>query len=200
MRQLLDCAGKAQRRPLHYPQIGLLIRRIPKGFRNKAQGCEARATLGQPGQRSTTPTGLRHATPCHNPVGVGYGIAHISQGSSCLATLGGRSQSLWDWPQPLAKLWVMERRQRSFRADGAFRHFNPLGACKSGVALRFPPQSKKARGPRTSPFAISKPGGKCPPDTSGARRCVENRCKRVFHPGWRADGCHSAIRPRRAEG
>jgi len=32
---------------------------IPKGFRLKAQGCEARATLGLIGHPSTTPTGLR---------------------------------------------------------------------------------------------------------------------------------------------
>src|SRR6266478_668770 len=33
--------------------------RIPKGFRNKAQGCEGRATLGKGGGCFTTPTGLR---------------------------------------------------------------------------------------------------------------------------------------------
>src|SRR6185369_2996298 len=35
-----------------------LLKRIPKGFRNKAQGCEGRATLGRGGWRLTTPTGL----------------------------------------------------------------------------------------------------------------------------------------------
>ena len=34
--------------------------RIPTGFRLKAQGCEARATLGQPSNIITTPTGLWH--------------------------------------------------------------------------------------------------------------------------------------------
>src|SRR5258708_1989126 len=32
-----------------------------------------------------------------NPVGVAGGVRSISQGSSCLATLGWRTQSLWDW-------------------------------------------------------------------------------------------------------
>src|SRR6266704_2547719 len=32
--------------------------RIPKGFRNKAQGCEGRATLGKGARCFTTPTGL----------------------------------------------------------------------------------------------------------------------------------------------
>src|SRR6266699_3537771 len=36
-----------------------LLERIPKGFRNKAQGCEGRATLGKGGRCFTTPTGLR---------------------------------------------------------------------------------------------------------------------------------------------
>src|SRR6266566_8025991 len=35
------------------------LERIPKGFRNKAQGCEGRATLGKGGRYFTTPTGLR---------------------------------------------------------------------------------------------------------------------------------------------
>src|SRR5258708_36258175 len=35
------------------------VGRIPKGFRNKAQGCEGRATLGKGGRCFTTPTGLR---------------------------------------------------------------------------------------------------------------------------------------------
>src|SRR6266700_5130601 len=34
------------------------LERIPKGFRNKAQGCEERATLGKGGRCFTTPTGL----------------------------------------------------------------------------------------------------------------------------------------------
>src|SRR5882672_2127791 len=83
------------------PTSSLRNPRIPKGFGNKAQGCEARATLGQPGRKPTTPTGLRHARGDRrlNPVGVGMILTAISQGSSCLATLGWRTQSLWDWPK-----------------------------------------------------------------------------------------------------
>jgi len=33
------------------------LHRIPKGFRNKAQGCEARATLGYPGENRVNPNG-----------------------------------------------------------------------------------------------------------------------------------------------
>jgi hypothetical protein len=33
----------------------------------------------------------------------------LTQGSSCLATLGWRTQSLWDCPQKLTKIWVMTR-------------------------------------------------------------------------------------------
>ena len=36
--------------------------RIPTGFRPKAQGCEGRATLGQPSKPTTTPTGLCQPT------------------------------------------------------------------------------------------------------------------------------------------
>src|SRR6266478_4009779 len=45
--------------------------RIPKGFRNKAQGCEERATLGSRVRSMTTLKGLRPATTAvprgHNP-------------------------------------------------------------------------------------------------------------------------------------
>src|SRR6266853_733257 len=49
-------------------------RRIPKGFRNKAQGCEERATLGSCVRSMTTLKGLRPtattARQGRNPVGV----------------------------------------------------------------------------------------------------------------------------------
>src|SRR6266436_6017462 len=48
-----------------------LLDRIPTGFRNKAQGCEGRATLGKGGRYFTTPTGLRLGCAAvavgHNP-------------------------------------------------------------------------------------------------------------------------------------
>ncbi len=77
--------------------------RIPTGFRPKAQGCEERATLGH--RRTNTPN--RNAVAaipissaargiCHNPVGVDDNLIPFTQGSSCVATLGWRTQSLWD--------------------------------------------------------------------------------------------------------
>ena len=60
------------------------FRRIPTGFRPKAQGCESRATLGN-----------RHHG-IYNPVGVGNSVVTVSQGSSCLATLGFGPESRWD--------------------------------------------------------------------------------------------------------
>jgi hypothetical protein len=63
--------------------------KIPTGFRPKAQGCEARATLGHRPQTSPTPTGL---CPCGkygcNPVGVENHFSRFTQGSSFVATLG----------------------------------------------------------------------------------------------------------------
>ena len=70
---------------------------IPKGFRHKAQGCEGRATLGLPRRDRPTPTGLgrllshEDATPLELKV-----CSALSQGSSFLATLGWRTQSLRD--------------------------------------------------------------------------------------------------------
>src|SRR5438093_10680357 len=74
-------------------------RGIPTGFWNKAQGCEERATLGRLWEIPPTATGLRHVTFVHgrNPVGVVVGRGMVTQGSSFLATLGWRTQSLWDW-------------------------------------------------------------------------------------------------------
>ena len=76
-----------------------VVQRIPTGFRPPAQGCEARATLGYPSQFAPTPTGLRRlrSEPGHNPVGVAPHPVSLTQGSSCLATLGWRTQALWAW-------------------------------------------------------------------------------------------------------
>ncbi len=93
--------------------------RIPKGFRRKAQGCacrggaqrrrEARATLGRRGKMFFNPERVGPVPGCiciasakvagrgHNPFGVADPACRFSQGSSCLATLGWRTQSRWDW-------------------------------------------------------------------------------------------------------
>ena len=79
--------------------------RIPTGFRPKAQGCDAGATLGRRHAKITNRNAVAAIlfSPaargiCHNPVGVDENLIPLSQGSSCLATLGGRPESRWDSP------------------------------------------------------------------------------------------------------
>jgi hypothetical protein len=84
-----------------------VVRRIPTGFRLKAQGCEVgqsgsdRATLGQrPARRPSrnAVAAIPIATISHqhrqNPVGVSRDVRSFTQGSS--ATLGWRPESPWD--------------------------------------------------------------------------------------------------------
>ena len=80
---------------------------ILKGFRPKAQGCEARATLGQHPQNISNRNAVA-ALPVlsttrgigHNPVGVVSHLNSFTQGSSSPfrlgSTLGWRTQSRWD--------------------------------------------------------------------------------------------------------
>jgi len=85
------------RPPDHYPQLRVKFRPIPTGLRPSALGCEARATLGRKRKTSQPQRGcVRTPCRCRNPVGVeGYCIS-VSQGSSCLTTLGFETESLWD--------------------------------------------------------------------------------------------------------
>ena len=50
--------NRAGKRAEHYTQVVKVFSRIPKGFRNKAQGCEERATLGKSGERNLNPNGV----------------------------------------------------------------------------------------------------------------------------------------------
>jgi len=77
-------------------------RRIPKGFRLEAQGCEERATLGLRWGGWSNPervppafrlSGLRNSAATLS--GLEF-LGAVTQGSSFLATLGWRTQSLWD--------------------------------------------------------------------------------------------------------
>ena len=81
--------------------------RIPKGFRTKAQGCEERAALGNsPEPRANPERGPERVVALFDPErreprpqpfqGWVYARVH-TQGSSFLATLGWRTQSLRDW-------------------------------------------------------------------------------------------------------
>ena len=76
---------------------------IPTGFRPKAQGCDAGATLGIRPQNvfnrdavAVIPSSPGALGICHNPVGVGGNKFLFTQGSSFLATLGCMPESLWD--------------------------------------------------------------------------------------------------------
>ena len=76
---------------------------IPTGFRPKAQGCDAGATLGIRPQNifnrdavAAIPSSSGALGICHNPVGVGGNKFLFTQGSSFLATLGCMPESLWD--------------------------------------------------------------------------------------------------------
>jgi hypothetical protein len=83
---------------------------IPKGLCPPAQGCEARATLGDDDKKIANPNGVGawgHGKDGRNPVGVGNSRAMFSQGSLALlrqkhfggqATLGFEAESLWDSP------------------------------------------------------------------------------------------------------
>src|SRR6266478_5300626 len=90
-------------------QSGVALQAIPKGLCHLAQGCEGRATLGQPEKSSPTPTGLWQGLACARVCRVkpqprrGWKISvQFTQGSengqsgSDLATLGFESESLWD--------------------------------------------------------------------------------------------------------
>jgi hypothetical protein len=70
----------------------------PTALRPPAQGWREATTLGQRSHEFTTPTGLRlfRSPNGRNPVGVENILTSYSQGSSFLATLGWRTESLWD--------------------------------------------------------------------------------------------------------
>jgi hypothetical protein len=86
-------------RAVHSPQLDESGGRIPTGFRLKAQGCEQRATLGKGTRARSTPTGLRRLRGERRPQPRwGWHLpTQFTQGSSRLATLGWRTQSLRDW-------------------------------------------------------------------------------------------------------
>src|SRR5437899_13095310 len=72
---------------------------IPKGLRNKAQGCEERPTLGVGPNGVQLQRGCGRAEwslPRRNPFRVVSDSRTFSQGSSFLATLGFVAESLWD--------------------------------------------------------------------------------------------------------
>ena len=80
-----------------------LVRFNPNGIESISPGLRGTSYPGWTVIADTTPTGLRHVRRAegHNPFRVEHSrVEHIwftvSQGSSCLATLGWRTESLWD--------------------------------------------------------------------------------------------------------
>src|SRR6266576_290579 len=73
---------------------------IPKGLRNKAQGCEERATLGKASEGSQPQRGcgivLYPSSSATTLSGLPSMWRAFSQGSSFLAPLGFIAESLWD--------------------------------------------------------------------------------------------------------
>jgi hypothetical protein len=74
----------------HAPRFGNHGGRIPKGFRNKAQGCEERATLGKRFRSVNNPErvaarGDNNSARPEPPLGLNPGRP-VTQGSSFLAT------------------------------------------------------------------------------------------------------------------
>ena len=99
----LSRAGRSRFSPSvraeHSPRLDESGGRIPTGFRPKAQGCEQRATLGKGTRARSTPTGLPRLRGERRPQPRwGWLLpTQFTQGSSRLATLGWRTQSLRDW-------------------------------------------------------------------------------------------------------
>lgn len=117
---------------------------IPKGFRPKAQDCEARATLGQRPQNlfnriavAAIPVSSIARGICHNPVGVDGNMVPFTQGSSFVATLGCRTQSRWDWPERLSMsaTTLSRGRQRSRLANARSARRSSSAIC-SAVSFR----------------------------------------------------------------
>src|SRR4051812_38749775 len=88
----VDCGTRKRR-------LALPISSIPKGLRNKAQGCEERATLGKVTDDSQPQRGCGMASFTQSSATTLSGLSTMSafsQGSSSLATLGFVAESLWD--------------------------------------------------------------------------------------------------------
>jgi len=71
---------------------------IPKGFRLKAQGCEARATLGKKGEKGINPNGVAAAENLSDatPLGLDQAWRRCPRGRRGAPTLGFGTESRWD--------------------------------------------------------------------------------------------------------
>ena len=117
-REALECGGLTFAFPTSRPSS------IPKGLRPPAQGCRVReATLGGPAKIVINPNGVasRLAIKAATPLGL-FSVESFSQGSSFLATLGWRSESLWDSHLVTQMMWTMERSTSRIPKAGAMLH------------------------------------------------------------------------------
>ncbi len=84
--------------PVHRPQVRESALLKPNGIPSQSPGLAHRAYPGRTSPYGPTPRGLRQdpVRVRRNPVGVETHFVSISQGSSCLATLGFIPESRWD--------------------------------------------------------------------------------------------------------
>ncbi len=102
---------KARTSPLHYPQLGVEFRPIPKGLCPAAQGCEARATLGVVEKQVSTPTELSRLRRIEDATPLGLRriplrFPKVARASQPWAT--GRTPVGIQSPGA-RKMWVMQR-------------------------------------------------------------------------------------------
>src|SRR5258706_9762560 len=70
----------------------------PKGIVSSSPGLRGASYPGDTDDEAPNPNGVASLVPCrrHNPVGVENILGLVTQGSSCLATLGFAPESRWD--------------------------------------------------------------------------------------------------------
>jgi len=85
----------SERHALEFEQFW---KEIPKGFRPKAQGCEARATLGRKVEKIFNPNGVAAVEnpPDATPLGLVQVLGRCPQGRRGAPTLGFGTESRWD--------------------------------------------------------------------------------------------------------
>ncbi len=127
---------------LHYPQLGIQFRPIPKGLRPPAQGCEARATLGGGRNHLPTPTGLRSERHSHDTTPLGLSpvpsrFPRVARASQPLAL----SQNPVGIQLPAAAKLLVIHNPREGRGEGEFysaSHTDESNAHCTGRNQRLP--------------------------------------------------------------
>src|SRR5258705_7738999 len=82
---------------MHVAKGNTAVEMNPKGIPAQSPGLWGTSYPGKPGRRRTTPTGLRRNDQELRATLLGLEFrVRLTQGSSLIATLGWRTQSLWD--------------------------------------------------------------------------------------------------------